>query len=155
MSSVQDEQSTDKDGGRADQQGPRLRHKDRAVKRDEIRISTSGRSVDFRQFTATHERRSDNARCAEPCVAGDFYLPISKFVYRLRAGGSMKTTISFWVAFFAALGAMFTISPRSASAREAASEFTKKNESEAIAGYFQKAWGYMTYGLKKSQKNTK
>lgn len=35
------------DGGRADQQGPRLRHKDRAVKRDEIRISTSGRSVDF------------------------------------------------------------------------------------------------------------
>lgn len=67
----------------------------------------------------------------------------------------MKTTISFWVAFFAALGAMFTISPRSAIAREAASEFTKKNESEAIAGYFQKAWGYMTYGLKKSQKNTK
>lgn len=35
------------DGGRADQQGPRLRHKDRAVKRDEIRIFTSGRSVDF------------------------------------------------------------------------------------------------------------
>nr|DAO50403.1 MAG TPA: hypothetical protein [Caudoviricetes sp.] len=35
MSSVQDEQSTDKDGGRADQQGPRLRHRDRAVKRDE------------------------------------------------------------------------------------------------------------------------
>lgn len=35
------------DGGRADQQGPRLRHKDRAVKRDEIRIFTSWRSVDF------------------------------------------------------------------------------------------------------------
>lgn len=35
------------DGGRADQQGPRLRHEDRAVKRDEIRIFTSGRSVDF------------------------------------------------------------------------------------------------------------
>ena len=33
--SVQDETSTDKDGGRADQQGPRLRHRDRAVKRDE------------------------------------------------------------------------------------------------------------------------
>nr|DAW47876.1 MAG TPA: hypothetical protein [Caudoviricetes sp.] len=47
MYSVQDETSTDKDGGRADQQGPRLRHKDRAVKRDEIRIFTSGRSVDF------------------------------------------------------------------------------------------------------------
>lgn len=30
--SVQDETSTDKDGGRADQQGPRLRHRDRAVK---------------------------------------------------------------------------------------------------------------------------
>lgn len=30
--SVQDETSTDKDGGRADQQGPRLRHEDRAVK---------------------------------------------------------------------------------------------------------------------------
>lgn len=45
--SVQDETSTDKDGGRADQQGPRLRHRDRAVKRDKIRISTSGRSVDL------------------------------------------------------------------------------------------------------------
>ena len=63
----------------------------------------------------------------------------------------MEITIHFWKAFIDAVGGMFCITPRSSSARTFVVEHpgTYDGESEAIAGYFHRAWGYMAYGVKK------
>ncbi len=65
----------------------------------------------------------------------------------------MRTSMSFWMAFLAALGAMLTIAPRSGTARAiAASKPAKTNDTEIIADYFQKTWEYMAHGVQKSKK---